>query len=73
MQENSTSEQLTEDDILSNFCYMVLEEFMVKRNLKNSLQTFRDEWKRPNEVLRFSLYDNHLTFHLTGNGSLFLV
>lgn len=56
MQENSTSEQLTEDDILSNFCYMVLEEFMVKRNLKNSLQTFRDEWKRPNEVLRFSLY-----------------
>jgi hypothetical protein len=57
MQENNSQPvQISEDDILSNFCYMVLEEFMVKRNLKHSLETFREEWKRPSEVRRFNKY-----------------
>lgn len=43
-------QQLTEDEILDNFCHMVLEEYMLKRNLKNTLKTFREEWQRPKEV-----------------------
>lgn len=46
----SQSTQLTEDEIIDNFCHMVLEEFLIKRQLSSTLQTFREEWKRPQEV-----------------------
>lgn len=42
--------QLTEDEIIDNFCHMVFEEFLIKRQLTQTLQSFREEWKRPQEV-----------------------
>lgn len=33
------------------FCYLLIEEFLMKKNLQNTLETFRDEWiSRPDEV-----------------------
>lgn len=42
--------QLSEDEILDNFCHMVLEEYLIKREMRNTLKTFREEWNRPKEV-----------------------
>lgn len=46
----SQSTQLTEDEIIDNFCHMVFEEFLIKRQLSSTLQAFREEWQRPQEV-----------------------
>ena len=32
------------------FCYMLLEDFMMKKNMKKSLATFREEYAPPDEV-----------------------
>jgi hypothetical protein len=34
------------------FCYLLMEEFLMKKNLTNTLNEFREEWiSRPDEVL----------------------
>jgi hypothetical protein len=66
-------QQINEDEILDNFCHMVLEEFLIRRNLKDTLQTFRREWNRPQEVsLLFILYASGSLIFL-GNRVIFLV
>lgn len=57
------------EDILDNFSLMVLEEFLVKKKMKDTLETFRNEWKsqhhRPAEdVMLFSWYDVALKLRL---------
>ncbi len=38
------------DIVLENFTTMVIEEFLVRKGLKDTLNSFRAEWKRPTEV-----------------------
>lgn len=57
------------EEILDNFCLMVLEEFLSKKKMKDTLETFRTEWKtqhnRPAEdVMLFSWYDVALKLRL---------
>lgn len=57
--------QLTEDEIIDNFCHMVFEEFLIKRQLTQTLQSFREEWKRPQEsTVLYSWYDIALKLRL---------
>lgn len=39
------------DEILENFSTMMVEEYLMKKGLKDTLKTFRSEWKRPDEVI----------------------
>ncbi len=32
------------------FCYLVLEEFLMKKNMTETLKHFREEWTRPDDV-----------------------
>ena len=38
------------DACYESFCFMLLEDFMMKKNMKNSLEAFRAEYTRPDEV-----------------------
>jgi hypothetical protein len=38
-------------DQLTTFCYMVMEEFLMKKNMVDTLDAFRNEWTtRPDDV-----------------------
>ena len=32
------------------FCYMLIEDFLMQKNMANTLSAFRSEWVRPEEV-----------------------
>ena len=38
------------DACYESFCYMLLEDFMMKKNMNNSLRAFREEYTPPDEV-----------------------
>jgi hypothetical protein len=38
------------ESIFENFCSMVVEEYLMKKNLTATLDTLRSEWQRPSEV-----------------------
>lgn len=38
------------DACYESFCYMLVEDFMMKKNMKNSLATFREEYNPPDEA-----------------------
>jgi hypothetical protein len=47
----TTEEKLSaESDKFSAFCFMVLEEFMMKKGLNNTLQAFRSEFPVADQV-----------------------
>lgn len=66
--------QLSEDEILDNFCHMVLEEYLIKREMRNTLKTFREEWNRPKEVRPLTIKNIDLV-HISslGYSHIFLV
>ena len=36
---------------LSTFCFLAMEEFLMKKNMTDTLEAFRNEWtERPDEV-----------------------
>ena len=38
-------------DSMSLFCHLMVEEFLMKKGMKNTLDTYREEWKsKPDEV-----------------------
>ena len=41
---------LSMDTMLDNFCAMLVEEYLVKHNLQDTLRTYRNEFQRPSEV-----------------------
>jgi hypothetical protein len=47
---SSAKSATTIDGNVENFCYMVIEEFLMKKNMQCTLWEFRKEWKRPSEV-----------------------
>jgi len=44
-----SSENSSIELIFDNFCSMVVEEYLARKNLTNTLETFREEWQRPSE------------------------
>lgn len=54
------SDSASTEAIFDNFCCMVVEEFLIRKNLSATLDTMRAEWKRPSEVasINFSTHDN---------------
>ena len=38
------------ENIFDNFCCMVVEEYLIRKNLGATLDTLRSEWQRPSEV-----------------------
>jgi hypothetical protein len=56
---------LTVSELLENFCFMVVEEFLIQKSLISTLNEFRSEWKRPSdEVAIVSWYEVALKLHL---------
>eukprot|EP01041_Mallomonas_annulata_P011555 gene11555-24167_t len=48
-----------------NFCHMVIEEFLMKKNMADTLEQFRKEWHRPDEnTSLLSWCDISLKLHL---------
>ena len=45
---------LSEQDIFESFCLMVLEEFMMKKNLNKTLSAFRDEYHHADSVITYN-------------------
>ena len=39
-----------QESFFDNFCFMVIEEFLMKKELPETLKHFREEYTRPNEV-----------------------
>ena len=35
--------QLSNDDMMDNFCHMIIEEYLTRKQLKTTLETFREE------------------------------
>jgi hypothetical protein len=33
------------------FCFMVMEDFFIRKGMHSTLQSFRNEWQRPSEVI----------------------
>lgn len=66
----------SEKDSLSfdTFCFMAVEEFLMKKNMTQTLKEFRSEWVRPDEnVSLLSWYEISLKLQLSecmGNSSL---
>jgi hypothetical protein len=55
----------TQDETYEIFCFMVIEEFLMKKNMHDSLRSFRSEWKRPAEdVTLLSWYEVALKLRL---------
>jgi len=42
--------EATSDEAFESFCFMVLEEFMMKKHLTKTLETFRAEYPPKDEV-----------------------
>lgn len=42
--------EITVDESYEIFCHMVIEEFLMQKNMKSTLSAFRSEWPRPAEV-----------------------
>jgi hypothetical protein len=66
---SAKGKQPTSEEVLDNFCLMMLEEFLVKKKMHSTLDSFRNEWQsthqRPAEdVLLFSWYDVALRLRL---------
>lgn len=38
------------DSTLETFAFMLVEEFLMKKDMHETLDVFRSEWKRPAEV-----------------------
>lgn len=46
------------------FCYLLMEEFLMRKNLTQTLNQFREEWiTRPDEVVHLLLYQLILLGH----------
>ncbi|RYG96028.1 hypothetical protein EON65_55035 [archaeon] len=53
------------DQILDNFCHLIIEDFLTRKQMKDTLQSFRTEWNRPTEELvMFSWYELALRLRL---------
>lgn len=35
---------------MENFCHLVIEDFLTKSGMSETLRSFRSEWQRPAEV-----------------------
>lgn len=35
---------------INNFCHLVVEDFLMRHDMPETLRQFREEWKRPDEV-----------------------
>lgn len=44
--------------VMNNFTLMVIEEFLSKKGMKDTLTSFRKEWNRPDEVRNFKFLMN---------------
>lgn len=48
--ETKSSKQVSPEQ-LTTFCFMVIEEFLMKKNMSDTLDAFRNEWTtRPDDV-----------------------
>lgn len=45
-----SSDGASTEAIFDNFCTMVVEEYLIRKNLTATLDTLRAEWRRPSEV-----------------------
>jgi hypothetical protein len=54
----------SEQDIFESFCLMVLEEFMMKKNLSKTLSAFRDEYHHADSVITINIYLISTRFYL---------
>lgn len=53
------------DPQFDNFVHMIIEEYLMKKGMDNTLREFREEWKRPNdEETLLSWYEISLKLHL---------
>jgi len=54
------------EEHFTNFCHMMIEDFLMQKGMQNTLQEFRKEWDRPDEVRKevvgcmFTRYMHHL-------------
>lgn len=46
----SKSSELPNDEVFETFCYMIIEEFMMKKKLSKTLETFRSEYTMKDDV-----------------------
>lgn len=47
----NSSLDLTSEGILDNFCSMMIEDYLKRKKMTITLDAFRNEWKRPEEVI----------------------
>ena len=47
-------------DSFETFCFMMVEEFLMRKRMLKSLAAFRDEWPQKDNVRKFSLKCEHL-------------
>jgi hypothetical protein len=65
--ESSCSPSAAESlDQMTTFCYLMIEEFLIKKNMRNTLTSFREEWEtRPDDVVsNLSWFNISLKLHL---------
>ncbi len=56
----------SQDDPMETFCYMMIEEFLMRKGMESSLQEFRTEWKRPSdEMSMLTWYDVCMKLQIT--------
>jgi hypothetical protein len=48
MNESRNSEERVNPQTV--FCFLLVEEFLMKNNMTSTLDSFRQEWKRPDDV-----------------------
>jgi hypothetical protein len=40
---SAATAQLSNEDMMDNFCHMIIEEYLTRKQLKATLETFREE------------------------------
>ena len=45
------NQPLSLNQMMDTFAFMVMEEFLMKKDMPVTLQKFREEWDRPPEVI----------------------
>lgn len=43
-------------EMFETFCFMAVEEFLMKKRMQRTLDVFREEWDRPSEVIPLPVF-----------------
>lgn len=56
---NTLASKTMKQEVQQTFCFLLVEEFLMKKNMTNTLNCFREEWNRPDDVRKFHSF-HHL-------------